>query len=188
MASAAETATQAMQRAAALLKRAEGIQTAFTITSQGQTASGKLKISGKRFAITTPQASTWYDGKTMWTYNPRTQETTMTLPTASEVAETNPLMLVSDHSSQFTASFAKHQPKQGRTIVLTPRTRSLGIRTMTVTLSSGGYIPVSIEITPSSGSPSTIKLSGFDTKKACAASDFIYPKAKYPKAEIVDLR
>lgn len=183
-----ETATQIATRASQLLQRASGVRAEFTLDSQGQKLSGTLKSAGSKFAITTPGMSTWFDGKTMWTYNSRTGETTITTPTAAEVAETNPMSLISANRSMFTAYFAKKQPAKGRRIVLMAKGRELGIKSVAVTIADGTYMPVNIVVTPLKGVPTTVHIKSITTKSNFTVSDFVYPSGKYPKAEIVDLR
>ena len=186
--SGGETATQIATRAAQLLQRASGVRAEFSLESQGQKLTGTLKSAGSKFAITTPGMSTWYDGKTMWTYNSRVGETTVNTPTAAEVAETNPMSLISANGSLFTAYYAKKQPAKGRRIVLMAKGRELGIKSVAVTIADGTYMPVNIVVTPLKGTPTTVNIKSISTKSNFTVSDFVYPSGKYPKAEIVDLR
>lgn len=183
----AETAGQAINRAAQLLKRSTGISADFSMKSPQGSVKGVIKSSGNKFAVLAGTLSTWYDGKTMWTYNARTNETTITLPTPGEVAETNPLSAISTDATSYIAAYSKKQPVKGKSIVLTPKTKSAGIRSVTVVLNTS-YQPTSVAVTSSSGQTTTVNISKLDTKSQQPASAFVYPKTKYPKASIVDLR
>lgn len=186
--SAAQTATQLANRTAELLKRADGVSVAFTMASGGHSVKGEMKAAGSRFAISTPEMATWFDGKTMWTYSSRTGETTVTLPTDSEIAETNPLRLISANSSSFTASYAERQPSSGKKIILSPKKKSLGVKKVEVTVNERTYQPTIVTVYPDSGSPTTITITSFSTKATVTDADFKYPAKKYPKATLVDLR
>lgn len=184
----ADTADEVLNRAAQAVKSADGISASFTINSGGQTLTGTLKSSGNKFSLQTSTTSVWYDGKTMWTYNPKTNETTVTLPTPTEVAEVNPLYIVNVYSHNFTVAFTKSQTKGCRTIVLTPKSRKLGYKSVHLTIPDKSSFPSRVVVIPSSGQKITVNIEKSTTGVRHTASTFIYPKSKYPKAEIVDLR
>lgn len=187
-ASAGETAEQVMRKAAEKINSAGGISASFTMVSGQHKISGTLKSSGKKFALETASNSTWYDGRNMWTYSAGSGETMLVVPTAAEVAEANPLALVNSYSSSFTATFAKSQKSGIKTILLTPKSKSLGFKSVHVSLSETTGLPTSIVVIPATGTRISIDITGVKTGQKFAASAFTYPKSKYPKAEIVDLR
>ncbi len=184
----AQTADAVLKKAAAAVNGANGLTASFTIDSGDHKLNGTLKSSGKMFALQTSATSTWYDGKSMWTYNPKTSETTLMTPTAAEVAESNPLSLVNSYSSSFTAAFAKTQSKGSKTIVLTPKSKKSGYKSVHVTIADGSSIPSKLVVIPSSGQKLTVSISQVKLNQKLPSSTFTYPKSKYPKVEIVDLR
>lgn len=187
-ANAAESADAVLSRVAKAVKTAEGVSASFSLSSGGQNLSGTLKSSGSRFSLVTSSTSVWYDGKTMWTYNSKTNETTVTLPTSAELAEVNPLYIVNAYSNNFTASFAKSQTKGCKTIVLTPKSKKLGYKSVHVTIPDKSSFPSQLVVIPSSGQKITVKIEKVSIGAKLPSSAFEYPKSKYPKAEIVDLR
>lgn len=158
------------------------------MSSGGQKTSGIIKTEGTKFAIETKSMSTWYDGKSMWTYNPRSNETTLVRPTQAELAETNPLHLISSRISQFTASYAKNQTAGVKTIVLTPKSKQTGFKSLHLTVDPKTMLPVKLVAVPTSGQAVTVSLSSVKTGLKHPASTFVYQKSRYPKATIVDLR
>lgn len=187
-ASASESAASVLNRAASAVNSSNGLTAAFTLDYGGQKVSGSIKALGNKFVMETSATSTWYDGKSMWTYNPKTSETTLTIPTASEVAEANPLSLVNTYSSSFTASFTKTQKAGSKTIVLTPKSKSLGYKSVHVTISDTTSLPTQIVVVPLSGQKITVSISKVNKGVKMPDATFVYPKGKYPKVEIVDLR
>ncbi len=185
---AAETADAVLKKAAAAINGSTGLTAAFTLDYGSQKVSGTIKASGKKFALQTSSTSTWYDGKSMWTYNAKNAETTLMTPTAQEVAEANPLSIVNTYSSNFTASFAKSQTKGSKTIVLTPKSKQSGYRSVHVTIPEGSSFPSKLVVIPSSGQKVTVSISQVKSGQKLPDATFVYPKAKYPKVEIVDLR
>ncbi|MDE6696943.1 MAG: outer-membrane lipoprotein carrier protein LolA [Muribaculaceae bacterium] len=184
----AETADGILKKAAAGINGSSGITAAFTLDYGSQKVSGTIKASGKKFALQTSSASTWYDGKNMWTYNVRNSETTLMTPTAQEIAEANPLSIVNSYTANFTAAFAKTQNKGSKTIVLTPKSKKLGYKSVHVTIPDGSIFPSKLVIIPSSGQIVTVTISQVKKDLKLPDATFIYPKSKYPKVEIVDLR
>lgn len=186
--SGAETADQILKKVSAAINNANGLSASFNIDYGTQRLTGTLKTSGKMFVLQTSSSSTWYDGKNMWTFNAKNNETTLLNPTAQEVAEANPLLLVNSYSMQFVASFAKNQTKGNKTILLTPKSKSIGYKSVMVTIPDGSNYPSMLVVVPSSGQTVKISISNVRTSQKFSNSTFVYPKSKYPKAEIVDLR
>lgn len=186
--SAAETADGLLKKAAAGVNATSGLTASFTIDYGSQKVGGTIQAAGKKFALQTSSSSTWYDGKSMWTYNVRNGETTLMTPTAQEVAEANPLSIVNSYSTNFTAVFAKTQTKGSKTIVLTPKSKKLGYKSVHVTIPDGSVFPSKLVIIPSSGQRVTVSISQVKKDIKLTDATFVYPKSKYPKVEIVDLR
>lgn len=185
---AGETADQVLRKCASGINGANGLSASFTMSYGKQKVTGTIKASGKMFVLQTSSSSTWYDGKNMWTYNSNNRETTLMTPTASEVAEANPLSLVNSYSSLFVASYAKGQIKGCKTIVLTPKSKRSGYQSVHITVPDGSVFPSKLIVVPTSGQKVTITISNVKTSQKLAASTFAYPKSKYPNVEIVDIR
>lgn len=176
-----------VSKAASVIGNAKGITANFRMTSGKHTTSGTIKSAGKKFSVILPEVSTWYNGKNLYTYNPRTNETTLTVPTATELLESNPLLYVKGGAGAYTYSFSKN-PKKGKYVVdLTPRKKNTGIRKLVFTIDAKSYTVERIEVTADGGA-SVIDVTSFKTDVVPPASEFEYPSRKYPKAEIVDLR
>ena len=187
-AASAETADGLLRKAAAGINGSSGLTASFTIDYGSQKVSGTMKAAGKKFSIQTSSSSTWYDGKNMWTYNARNAETILITPTAQEVAEANPLSIVNSYSSNFTAAFAKGQAKGSKSIVLTPKSKQLGYKSVHVTIPDGSVYPTKLVIVPINGPKVTVTIYQVKSGIKLPDATFVYPKSKYPKVEIVDLR
>lgn len=185
---AAETADAVLKRTAAAIKNANGLSASFVLTSGNNKLTGTLKSENSKFSLETSTTCTWYDGKTMWTYNSSSKETTVITPTQSELAEANPLYIVNAYSNNFTAAFAKSQSAGSKTIVLTPKSKKLGYKSVHLTIPDKSSYPTKVVVIPMSGQKITISISQIKTGQKFSASAFTYPKNKYPKVEIVDLR
>ncbi len=186
-ASAALTAQQVAQKAAAVIAGAKGLSAGFVATGSGVTSKGTINGSGTKFSVITPQVSIWYNGKSLYTYNPRTSETTITTPDAQELLESNPLLYVKGGVSGYTCTYSATRQKGKYVVDLTPRNKRSGIKKMTFTVNASDF-HINKIVVVGSGGTTTVNVTSFKTGVAFPASVFEYPKARYPKAEIIDLR
>lgn len=181
------TPKQVAQKAASVINTSKGLSAEFTMTTGGKTSKGTIKSTGVKFAVSMPQVSTWYNGRALYTYNPRTSETTIITPTSQELAESNPLLYIKSGGEGFTYKFSTVK-RQGKYIIdLLPKNNRSGIKKMTFTVNSSNFHVEKIAVETSSGS-TMVTITSFKTGLTLPASAFEYPKSKYPKAEIVDLR
>ena len=187
-ASAAMTAPETVAAAARRISSASGLTASFSVAAGGSTIKGSIKASGKKFALVTPQASSWYDGTNLYTYNASSRETTLVRPSLAELEETNPLSIIASAPGRFDAKFAAKQTAGSSTVVLTPKKAGSGIKRAVLVLDAKTLAPKKIDITQTDGSSSVITVTAFKTGVNLPASSFVYPKAKYPAAKIVDLR
>lgn len=186
-ATAAETANQVMNRASAAFRNARTLTAKFAMSGASGNMSGTFYKSGSKFAVVSGGASTWYNGKLMYSYNPQTGETTLVTPSASEVAESNPFSIIASMSSQFTAAYAKQQPAGSTVLVLLPKSARSNIKKVVLTLDKRRCVPTKVVMTHSGGT-TTVAISNYSVGVRVAASVFEYPRSKYPKAKIIDLR
>lgn len=182
------TAQDVLTKTVNKINSAKGITCSFSLHANGRKISGTLKSSSNKFAITCAAYSSWYDGSKMWTYNPSTKETTLTIPSATEIAETNPLSYVRSYSNSFKHAFAKEKHSGLYVLTLTPIKRVQGIKSITLYVSTSNFTPSRIKITMSNGTSTDIALSSVNYSANLPASTFVYPAKKYPKVEIIDLR
>ena len=186
-AEAAMTAEQVAQKAAAVISNAKGISATFTIKVDGRGMKGVLKSNGSMFSVILPQVSTWYNGKSLYTYNPRTSETTVITPTAQELLESNPLLYVKGGAGGYSYSFSPVKRNGKYVVELVPRSKKSGVKKLTFTISATDFRTERIAVETASGL-TTVDITSFKSGVSIPVSEFEYPKARYPKAEIIDLR
>lgn len=182
------TAPQVVAKAASAISSAKGISASFTLSTGKSSVKGTLKAAGRKFAIESRAMSAWYDGVALYSYNPHTAETTVTTPTAAELAETNPLLYVNSTPGAFSSSFASSMPKGKYVVNLVPKSRKNAIKKITVTLNASTFLPEKIVVAASGGAVSTCIVTSLDVRAKVPPSAFVYPRSRFPKTEIVDLR
>lgn len=188
LASNAQTAAQVLNKAASKIMSAGSVAASFSISFPGGGGSGSLKASGKCFTVSVPGSSSWYDGQQMWTYSASSKETTLFRPSASELAETNPLLYLAGGASSYNCAFAKGSSKSNYILSLTPKSRKTGIKSANISINGTTFAPTQISVKDQSGRTTTIKITNIRFGNKISASNFKYPKNKYPKIKIIDLR
>ena len=182
------TPSQILDKAVNAISNSKGVETKFTLSGSGYSGGGEIKTLGGKFTVKLPDVEVWYNGKNLYTYNKRAGETTLITPTGSELAETNPLAYITGAQKSYNVSFSTVKKTGKYVLELLTKTKGTGIKRITLKLNKTTYAPEKIFMEQSSGGPLTADISAFKTGVNVTASEFEYPKAKYPKVEIVDLR
>lgn len=186
-AEAALTPEQVVQKAAGVVTNAKGITAKFIISANGHSSKGTIKSSGNKFSVLLPEVSTWYNGKELYTYNSATSETTVIVPTAQELLESNPLLYVKGGAGGYTYAFSTEK-KSGKYVVeLVPRNKKNSIKKLTFTVNASDFHIEKIKV-DMGGGVTTVDVSSFTTTTPLSSAEFEYPRSKYPNAEVIDLR
>lgn len=183
--------TQADAAYASLLTRLQnsrGVSMKFTASGAGANARGTAVMKGAKFNIQmTDGSAVWCDGKNLWTYNPRSKETTLTTPSPSELAEVNPIIAILRNPTLFKPALIK-SAGGGNVIELSPTKgkAALGFSKIWVRLKTDGS-PASVRTRTADGKQASIKIESFAAANA-GESNFRYPAAKYKGVQVLDLR
>lgn len=183
----AETATSILDRASAKIRSDKSIAATYTISADGHLQSGTLTIAGDRFILTSPQISSWYDGKTQWTYSTQTGEVNITEPTPEELQQVNPFAIINSFRKLYKASLLK-SPATEKKIKLTASNPKSDIKSVVLTLNASTLYPTAIELTMSNRRTVTIHVTSTKSGGALPVSDFRFNSKKYPGVPVVDLR
>lgn len=186
-AGAAETAGEFLDRVAARLKSAPSVLAEYVLTTDGASQRGRLTVEGNKFALDADGLASWYDGKTQWTLSAQTGETTVTEPTAEEVAQINPFAIIAAFRRNYNASFEKSAPGVKK-VRLTAKTRNADISSVTVTVSEKSLDPSEIVLTMASNQVILIRIKSLKNGPKLPASAFRYDRKRFPGVEVVDLR
>lgn len=181
------TATEIFNKGKSKIESAKTLTADFTMTVGGGSVSGKIYTKGSKFAIITKSLSNWYNGKDLYTYNASQGETTVFNPTASDLAQINPLLYLST-ASDYRIVSTNDSNEGAETIMLIPKAKNSSVKSLKIELNTSTYLPKTIKIVTSSGSKVDIKLSNIKLDQSISDSTFEYPKASYPKATINDMR
>ena len=186
-ASYGQTAKQVLDKAAAVVSAKEGVQAHFSIKSSkavNLNASGTSSVKGKKFHVNTPQATIWFDGKTMWTYMKKNDEVNVSTPTESQLTTINPYNFINMYKRGYTYTLEKVYNSYYVHLKATDSKKS--IQEMHIMVKQKSYIPSQITYRTAKGVV-TIDITGF---KATAQPDgtFRFNSKDFPQAEVIDLR
>lgn len=176
-----------LDKTVALISSAKGVEAAFTLSNSGYTGRGVIKSAGLKYSVTLPDVEVWYNGKDLYTYNKNSGETTIVSPTREEIEESNPLAYVAGAKKNYKVAFSTVKKPGKYVLELIPIAKG-DIKRVTLTVNKSNFHPEKIVVEPSKGNPIASDITSFKTGSSFTSADFEYPKTKYPKAEIVDLR
>lgn len=170
----------------AKINSAKSVAVTFYYTSAQAKVPGTLVMQQNRYKASSGNFSVWYDGKTMWVYNAKTQEVNISEPTAEELAQSNPFVILSSASAAYTVR--RLAPDKGLArVCLTPRIKGTGILRATVSIGKDSW-PKGIDVEFSSGDTMNFVVSKITPGKQLGADAFKFDPRKYAVSETIDLR
>lgn len=179
---AASTARKTLDNAAAKVNLSKGAYATFTIKGASfGTQSGSIAMKGNKFNARTSSAIIWFDGKTQWVYNKKSEEVNVSSPKSSQLAGMNPYYFLTLYKKGYKMS--QTASVQGYTVHLS--NGKAGIKEMYVTVDKAYNIK---QIKMKQGQQwVTITVSRL-TSKSFSDASFRFNAKEFPKAEVIDLR
>ena len=183
-ASMAQTAKSVLDKAAAHITVKEGVKAGFKMKGGIGNANGTIYIKGKKFHATTPKATVWFDGKTMWTYLKANDEVNISNPTEAQLQAINPYNFINLYKSGYASTL--NNTGGAYVVHLTSTGNDQKIKELFITIDKTSYQPKQVKLLQ--GKTWTI----FDiielTKTKIADSQFRFNAKDFPQAEVIDLR
>jgi len=180
---AANSARQTLDKAAAKVPLSSGAYATFSVSGNNIHAmQGTIAIKGNKFNASTGNAIIWFDGKTQWIYNKKSQEVNVSSPKGSQIASMNPYFFLTLYKKGY--SLKQTNTSNGYTIYICGGNKG-GIKEMYVTVDKQ-YNIKNIKIKQGQ-QWITITVKGLHARKY-TDSTFRFNAKDYPKAEVIDLR
>jgi outer membrane lipoprotein-sorting protein len=180
----AQTAKSVLDKAAAHITVKEGVKANFKMQGGIGNTSGTILIKGKKFQASTPQATVWFDGKTMWTYMKQNEEVNVSNPTEAQLQAINPYNFINLYKNGYNSTL--NNTGSSYVVHLTSNVKDRKIKELFVTIDKQSYRPTQVKLLQ--GKKWTI----FDitdlSKSKVADSQFRFNAKDFPKAEVIDLR
>lgn len=179
-------AKKILDKASAAFSKAGGVEIGFSVKGT-HAMSGTVKVKGRQFAMITPSTSTWYDGKTQWTYLKSTEEVNISTPSPEQVQRLNPQVWLNSYKKSFNYKYNGISGKNHK-ITLTPEKQNQQIKSVVLLLNTTNYTPAQIVITQPDGQSSTVSVTSYRTGQNYNDASFRFNSKSYPNAEVIDLR
>ena len=183
----AVTANEILSTASSKYAKCESITSSFALIDNGYSQNGTITVAGSKFVISTPQISTWFDGRTQWSYSPSINEVNISEPTSEELQQINPFAIINSVQQDYTAKLLTSN-KDTHKIQLTPKSSNKTIKNIELSLNSSTYFPSLIVIYLKNNTKITINVKHVTKGNALPASTFIFNTSKYQDVEVIDLR
>lgn len=177
-----------LDKTVAKLNNATSVNCKFRIVSSGNKINGVFKSTGKKFHLDTPVAKTWYDGKNMWTSNPRSKEITLVNPSAQEVNEVNPFAYMNSYKSKYNVGYSRRTDDARHLIVLNPKGKNDDIKAVEIAVNKKTLLPERFIIRDRNDHITTVYIEALVTDTNNGGNTFVCPVSSYGDYEIVDLR
>ena len=81
----AQSPSSMLDKCVAAINVGGGVTASYSITTPDGTSNGTIAMQGSKFRVISPEAKSWYDGKTQWSWSPLTSEVNITSPTTEEL-------------------------------------------------------------------------------------------------------
>lgn len=179
-----QTAKTVLDKTAAVLNNKTGVTAQYSLTLDGNNLSGSISVKGRKFYITSPMTTTWFNGKTQWTYVKNNEEVNVSNPNEEELQMINPYNFVNIYRKGY--KYTMTTKGNDHTVHLTATDKKKGIQEMYVTVNAKTYVPSQIKM-KQKNKWVTITVKKF-AKANLSDGIFTFKAADFPKAEIIDLR
>lgn len=178
-----QSAKNVLDKTAAVVSNKSGVQANFTMSGGMGNVSGTIAVKGRKFHATTPVATMWFDGKTMWTYMKKNEEVNVTTPNETQLQKINPYNFINLYKQGYDMTMSQSD----KTYIVHLTAQKAGkIPELFITVDKKSYHPTQVKMLQGK------KWTVFDISnlKAQAISDatFTFNAKDFPSAEVIDLR
>lgn len=186
-AAAAQTVESVLAPMLGKLNGGKSVTVQFVTRGSDASVKGSLTLCRERFKMQTPGVSTWYDGKTLWTYNDAAKETSVSEPMPDELMEINPFDILNNYQKRFVTKIAR-RTAASTAVEFVPKAKGSSVRQASLTIGKSTGMPQAMDITFANGSKLSVDVTSVTEGKTPAKSVFTYPSNQYPNVELIDLR
>jgi len=174
--------------------KTEAIRTGFNLKISekngvnSQQVSGTFVLKGNQFYLEMDEAQVWFNGKTQWALLKESNEVSITEPTEAELAEINPVSILSAFKKMSKVQFSKVKNEKNHIIVMTPKTKNATFTKVEVQLVKASGNLFSIFIQQKNGMTNHLTLHNYQKKVAVGQNTFVFDKTKFRGVTENDLR
>jgi len=178
-----QSAKSVLDKTAAIVSNKNGVQANFAMSGGMGNVSGTIAVKGRKFQATTPVATMWFDGKTMWTYMKKNDEVNVTTPNEAQLQKINPYNFINLYKQGYDITMSK---SDNTYIVHLTAKDANKIQELFITVDKKSYHPTQVKMLQ--GKKWTVFY--ISNLKATSLSDtlFKFNSKDFPSAEVIDLR
>ncbi len=158
-------------------------------TDKKETARMKAEVlySQGRYRATMDGDALYCDGNSVWHWSKETNEVVVNPMSTSEDNLMNPAAILNNYQKNFRAKFIRQEADGNAVIDMTPKSAK-SYHKIRLIIGAGNGMLKRMEMHNYDGSCGEFVVSNFKSGVTVADSDFTFPKAQYPNAEIIDMR
>lgn len=174
--------------------KTNAVRTNFNLVVSGknnvnsQSNSGTFTMKANKFVVVMDEMKVWFDGKTQWAWVSQSNEVSITEPTETELADMNPLAILSAFKTKSKIGFSKTKSNLNYAIELIPKVKNTEINKVEVQINKSTGNLVALKMNSKNGSSTLLTLRNYQKGVNVTDADFIFNKAKYKGVTINDLR
>ena len=186
-----------LEKTAEAFKKAGGVRADFTLKAvndghlEGR-ENGIIQLKVDKFLPKTSETTTWFDGKTQWSYMVRNDEVNVSNPTQEELQQINPYTFLYMYQKGFSYKLGTVKVYQGKAVwevILTANDKKQELESITLYVTKSTYEPVYIQLQQrGQKTRNEITVTAYQTGLDYADHVFTFDRKAYPTAEVIDLR
>lgn len=150
--------------------------------------SGSFILRANKFVLEMDAMKVWFDGKTQWAFLTKSNEVTISEPTDNELAQTNPLAILSAYKIKSLIRFSKTVSDKNYIIDLTPKDKKSDFVKIEVQINKASGNLVSMKMSNKNGQLINLIITGFRRDSKVAEEDFVFHPSKFKGVNINDIR
>lgn len=180
-----------LARTSEAFRKAVGVKATFTVQTSEGSSVGIIRLKGEKFLLETDGTTTWFDGRTQWSYLASSDEVNISEPTPEELQSINPYALLSLHEHGYKLKLGKVENSQLKSfykLVLTATDRKQDLQCIILYVTKDTFRPARISMAQRGGETALVIIDSYQTGENYPDSLFVFDKKAYPTAEMIDLR
>lgn len=181
-----------LDRAADAFRREGGVKITFSVRAPEGNTNGSIRLKGDKFLLETEGVTTWFDGRTQWSYLASSDEVNVSEPTPEELQSINPYSWLSLYKQDYKLKVAKTGNASDDTaykVVMNATKRSQDMQCIILYIEKGSFRPLKLSmVQQGSKDAAVVFINSYQTGKNYDDSLFVFDRKAYPTAELVDLR
>ena len=138
-----------LDRAADAFRKEGGVKITFSVRAPEGNTNGSIRLKGDKFLLETEGVTTWFDGRTQWSYLASSDEVNVSEPTPEELQSINPYSWLSLYKQDYKLKVAKTGNVSDDTaykVVMNATKRSQDIQCIILYIEKGSFRPLKLSM------------------------------------------